>query len=159
MYFFKAFQTDVPWITSVREIKDLAATAEKAIDIVCEEFKYYPCRVDSVSISGGIHERDTGFESFASRKYPYRDGEKSWSGLLAEDFSKEEDELIRSTGGYFSTLNFSSVMITLLLTGEPVVLHLTRWGNLEVMLPWEKGEHKDRILAALEREFGPAGQR
>ena len=158
MYVFEAFKIKNSWIETTEEIHLIASVIDHVIDIIEEVVRYYPCYVASVFVEGGVHEQDIGYEAFASRNYPYYDYtcRKSWSELMVEDFSREKEELVKSTDGWYRHLNLSQFVITLLAHGKPVVIMAGHHEQLYVQLSWEPNERTARILSALEAEYGPA---
>ncbi len=154
MYSYKnAYKQEDPFVTKVSEIRDLAEVAEDAISIVKTQHQYCPFQVISVHVVGGVHERDCGYMEFDDHDYPYWDGKRKWSDLLIADFEKDQNEKL--TGGWFNTLNFTSVIITLLAQSVPIVMTL-RNGNLELSLSYPEcwANTEKRVLERLEQMFG-----
>ena len=154
MYIFKkVYDQEDPFVTKVSEIRDLATVAEKAIDVIRQHYQYCPFWVAHVDVEGGVHERDTGFMEFDGGEYPYRKGEKTWADLLIEDFERDQKEKL--VPGWFSYLNFSSVIFFLLAQSEPIVLQLER-GELRVTLSYSRCNKymEKKILDDLVAAFG-----
>lgn len=154
MYEFKnAYRQEDPFVTKVSEIRELADAAEKAIAIIRSHHEYCPFVVPCVYVEGGCHERDTGYMEFDGGTYPYRDGDTAWYDALIHDFEEEKAKL---DGGWFSTLNFSNVVITVLAQSVPIVLKLEN-GALRITMSYPAywGNNEKEILHDLEKEFGP----
>lgn len=145
MYHFKTFRSeDWFWITNETEIRALASDVDKAINIVVEPWRrLFPFSVWPVVVSGGCHERDTGYEAFNGGEYPWRDG---WVDQLVEDFTKEKGEL---DGSWFSTLSFSDITVVIFGRFGPIVLEF-EGGKMAVTVCYDK-ENKDDEQVLLDR--------
>ena len=144
------------WIENEKEIRALADDVNKAIDIVVKGWRrLWPYEVYPIDVSGGCHERDTGYETFSGGSYPYDDWDNSsWVDLLVDDFKKEEEQL---DGGWFNTLNFDTIRVMIVGRHGPIVLTFRR-GEMSVTVRYDdnyKDEEK-ALLAEFEQTFGIA---
>ena len=148
MYHFKTFRSeDWFWITNEQEIRALAADVDKAINIIVEPWeRRYPFSVWPIVVSGGCHERDTGYEAFNGGEYPWREG---WTDKLVEDFNREKGDL---DGGWFSTLNFSTMIVVIMGYDGPIVLEFER-GEMAVTVRYDDEEEERDQLDRLAEEF------
>lgn len=149
MYRFKTFRPeDWFWITNEKEIKSLCADVEKAIQIVLGTWnRWSPSSVWPIVVSGGCHERDTGYETFSGGEYPWREG---WVEKLIEDYEKEEDEL---DGTWFNTLNFDEITVIIMGCYGPIVLQFYR-GEMIVTVSYDNKEKEQVLLSKFEEAFG-----
>ncbi len=96
MYKYKVFMPESRfWVEKEEEIRALAEDVNKAIEIVVRRWRsLWPFAIFPIDVSGGCHERDTGYEAFSGGSYPFydRSTERSWVDCLTEDFRKEEKE-------------------------------------------------------------------
>lgn len=150
MYRFKTFRSeDWFWITNEKEIRSLCADVDKAINIVVDPWRrLFPFSVWPIVVSGGCHERDTGYEAFSGGEYPWRDG---WVEKLVEDFNKEKNEL---DGSWFNKLNFSDIIVIIFGRFGPIVLEFED-GEMAVTVCYDDKEEErnllDRFAEAFER--------
>ena len=157
MYKYKVFMPESRfWVEKEEEIRALAEDVNKAIEIVVRRWRsLWPFAIFPIDVSGGCHERDTGYEAFSGGSYPFydRSTERSWVDCLTEDLRKEEKEKL--DGCWYTVLNFETV--TVLITGHrgPVVLTFRR-GEMAVTICYDdeyKGEEKE-LLNEFEQVFG-----
>lgn len=123
------------WFESVGQIETLLKQVKIAVSIASES----GFDVKSVWVGGGVHERDTGYESFSSHTY------YSLSELeekLIPDFEKEENEL---DGMWFTTLNFESMVVAMECEAKSMKLVFYR-GKMKVQLQSQTKE-TDVILS------------
>ncbi len=142
------------WIENEEEIRALAEDVNKAIEIVRKVWPHYSYSVGPVFVSGGCHERDTGYEMFSGGVYPIKKHStgQSWEDLLVEDFNKEKEAL---DGWWYNTLNFDKISVHIDSPRGPIMLEFYR-GEMLVTICYDEDEKdKEReLLAEFEREFG-----
>ena len=147
MYHFKTFRSDDWfWITNEKEIRALAADVDKAINIVVEPWRYCPYSVWPIVISGGCHERDTGYEAFSGGEYPWQDG---WVESLVKDFNREKGQL---DGGWFNTLNFSTIVVVIMGYDGPIVLEFED-GEMAVTVAYDDKMKEQELLNRFAEAF------
>lgn len=157
MYRFKTYESkDSPWIEDEEEIRALAEDVNKAIDIVVKGWRgYCPFWIYPIDVSGGVHERDTGYEEFSGGRYAFDlDDKGAWVDKLVEDFNAEKAKL---KGTWFSNLTFDRIDVIIMGCYGPVVLTFQR-RQVEVTVCYDE-EYKYRekaMLSEFERVFGSA---
>ena len=91
------------WIGSVSQVKKLLFYMAKAVDVA----KKQGYTIGKVQVFGGVHELDTGYESFSNKTYPnFEDALEQ----LPIDFAEEAAKL---DGQWFNTLNFEFLTVEL----------------------------------------------
>ena len=157
MYKYKVFKPGSWfWVEKEKEIWALAEDVNKAIEIVVKRWRgLWPFTIYPIDVSGGCHERDTGYEAFSGGSYLFYDHgtDSSWVERLIQDFRKEEKEKL--DGCWYSTLSFDT--ITVLITGPrgPVVLVFRR-GEMAVTISYDDEYKAEEIemLNEFEQVFG-----
>ena len=140
------------WIENEEEIRALAKDVDKAIEIVVKRWRYlWPYTIYPIDVSGGCHERETGYEEFSGGSYPYN---PSWVDELVKDFKKEEAKLY---GTWFHTLCFDTIQVVIVGRRGPVVLTFYR-GEMTVTIRYddEYKDEEDALLDEFEQVFGLA---
>ena len=91
------------WIESVSQVKKLLFYMEKAVEVAKDQGYI----IGKVQVFGGVHELDTGYESFSNKTYS-----KFEYALeqLPIDFAEEEAKL---DGQWLNTLNFEFLTVEL----------------------------------------------
>lgn len=100
------------WVTYPKPELDLF---RPIIDVFLEE----GFQEQGACVYGGVHERDTGYESFSAEYSSFTEMEQN----LIADFSKAEEEL---DGVWMTTLNFESMDADLEKDGTKVNIHYSR---------------------------------
>ncbi len=156
MYKYKVFTSENGlWVENEKEIRTLGANVNKAIEIVIKKWKRLsPYSVYPIDVSGGCHERDTGYETFSGGFYPYYGGtDCTWIDMLVDDFKKEAEEKLDGT--WFTTLNFATIRVMIVGRYGPIVLTFRR-GEMAVTICYDE-EYKNEETALLnefEQVFG-----
>ncbi len=92
------------WVESVFQIERILSYMQQAVDIA----KDNGYTVVKVSVFGGVHEVDTGYESFSGKTYcSFEDAKEN----LSTDFEEEEAQL---DGLWLRILNFDSLVVEML---------------------------------------------
>ena len=159
MFKYKVFKPESWfWIENEDEIRALAEDVNKAIDIVVEGWRQlWPYTIYPVDVSGGCHERDTGYEEFSGGSYAFYDDEanQSWVDKLVEDFHREEK--IKLDGCWFTVLCFDTIRVMIVGRRGPIVLSFSS-GEMAVTISYDEA-YKDEqraLLEAFENTFGHA---
>ena len=103
------------WVTGASEIREILS----AMKIFTDALVILGYHSQDVYVGGGVHELDTGYESFGKN---YADFEEMRKNLPA-DFVEEESQL---DGSWLNTLNFESIYVGLEKDGERGFLRYSR---------------------------------
>ena len=104
------------WIESLSQINTLLCYMQRAVEIaVAQGFS-----IGEVNTFGGVHELDTGYEVFPSRKYNSFEEAKE---KLPVDFAKEEAKL---DGLWLNTINFEFFTVNVSKDGETSKISFSR---------------------------------
>ena len=154
MYRYKVYNPKTGWMESVEDIRNLAKDVNKAIQILIDQWKYDSFFIYPISVFGGVHERDTGYEMFSGGSYPVKpyQSRNNWDAALIRDFKKEEAAL---DGCWFNTLSFDTIRVIAHSPNGPVVLDFFR-GEMAVTICFDEAyKNREReILSKFEEAFG-----
>lgn len=89
------------WVESLSQVKSLLSYMQQAVDIA----KNQGYNVAEVHVFGGVHELDTGYESFSGKTYSSFEEAKE---QLPIDFADEEAKL---DGQWLNTINFEFLTV------------------------------------------------
>lgn len=90
------------WVTSYSQIERIIA----ALNVYMEALSELGYVSSLVRVGGGVHESDTGYESFSRRYNSFEEMKKH----LLEDFAADANEL---DGMWYNTLNFETILVSL----------------------------------------------
>lgn len=109
------------WVESIHQVEKLLIYMEKAVEIARNE----GYTIGVVRVFGGVHELDTGYESFSGKTYSsFEEAKKQ----LPIDFAEEEANL---DGQWLNTMNFEFFTVELTKDGNHQTLTFSR-GELKV---------------------------
>lgn len=103
------------WIENEETIKLILLKMAPAVELL-EKQGYH---VTECIVNNGVHERDTGYESFEAKYHSFKD----MASTLCDDFSKAKSEL---DGLWYTTLNFGEITVRLKNDSGTAVIHFER---------------------------------
>lgn len=104
------------WVESMSQVEKLLFYMAKAVEVARDQ-RY---TVGTVRVFGGVHELDTGYESFSGKTYSsFEEAQKQ----LPIDFAEEEAKL---DGQWLNTMNFEFLTVELIKDGIPHSLTFSR---------------------------------
>lgn len=103
------------WVDNVETIKLILLKMAPAVEFL-EDQGY---QVTECIVNNGVHERDTGYESFEAKYHSFEE----MSETLCADFTNAKSEL---DGLWYTTLNFEEITVRLQNHSEAAVIHSER---------------------------------
>ena len=103
------------WIENEETIKLILLKMAPAVEVFKKEWYH----VTECIVNNGVHERDTGYESFEAKYHSFKD----MASTLCDDFSKAKSEL---DGLWYTTLNFGEITVRLKNDSGTAVIHFER---------------------------------
>lgn len=106
------------WMVRIEHVETIKFILLKMAPAV-EFLKKQGYHVTECIANNGVHERDTGYESFEAKYHSFEE----MSAKLCADFTKAENEL---DGLWFTTLNFDDITVRLQSASGAAAIHSER---------------------------------